>query len=665
MAAIERRQFLRGLAAAAVATSGAHFFGTSAAWAGGTAGTADLYETVVRDAIMHWVRPPMHWWNAPFLGDGDRTAQVLVAEGGTGLVFAVGRAGDGLDRPAARYTLPLSGTLTGVHWRLDPWDAELTGTVTTTRGSMELTVSVPRGTGTLLAGLTPRGGERGAAAPVAEDDVPDIGWRDRWYGSRRWLMIGAPGELPAEEPERLLAAHRGWWHQYYRGSFVSVPDKTLQRFHWLQVYAAASIARGDAAGGLDTPVTLSTTNHLDSHPALAAAEQGDWPRNFDHLLAATPAAGLKSGDAENPILGWNLPEIWDSYRYGADARVLSEVLRPMLRSAVSHYESSLLEGPDGYLHLPMTYSPGFGNVEDSTCDLSLLRWAANRLAGPDVPDDERLRWRTLADRLVPYHTDETGVLLGAGVRLAASQPRPAHLLWMHPLGEKVWHRPEDRAVMSRSLRHWASMPQAWDSRSHLSFAVMAAGIRAPEQALEHLRPVLDGVDHAGSRMSAATLLRDGALAHHGASFEAAQVMMRMLVSADHDDVVDVFPALPGQWAEASVSGLRAPGAFVLDASRSNGRTDWIRVRSEAGRPFTLRHGIVGPVDVRDEAGHPVRVERAAPGMLRGRLGAGESLLVCRPGNGPADVGIRDVASTGSARRWGLTEKSRDHTEALV
>ena len=184
--------------------------------------------------------------------------------------------------------------------------------------------------------------------------------------------------------------------------------------------------------------------------------------------------------------------------------------------------------------------------------------------------------------------------------------------------------------------------------------------------MRHLRRVLDGTAHGGSRLSSAALYRDGATSHAGAPFEAAQVMMRMLVSADHDDVVDVFPALPEQWREASVSGLRAPGAFVLDASRSNGRTDWVRVRSEAGRPLVLRHGILDGLDVRDEAGRPVAVEQPAPGILRGQLAAGESLLVRRAGTGHSGIAIRDVAGAGTAFRWGWTENSPDrHTEALA
>ncbi|WP_344174237.1 glycoside hydrolase family 95-like protein [Pilimelia columellifera] len=626
-----------------------------------------MHEAVVRDAAMLWTRPPTGWWNAPFVGDGVVVAQVYTADHGTNLTFAVSPAGTSWETPTSRFTLPLAGTVTEVRWELNPWDAELTGVVTTTRGSLLLTATVPRGSGVLLVSVQGRAGEQRTSPLSGGSD--GFGWHDRRDGSQRWIVVGQPGHSPrrmlAADLNKIRADHRRWWHDYYAGSFVSVPDKTLQRFHWLQVYAAASIARSDPAGGLDTPATLAATNHLELHPASNAAAEGGWPQSFEHLLSAMPGAGLKSGDTENPIMAWNLPEIWASYRYSLDDRVLRDVLQPMLRSAVGHYANSLVDGEGGRLHLPSTYAPGFGDVEDCTYDLSLLRWAATRLVESARPGTagygELHRWRSLLQRLVPYHTDDSGVLIGAGVRLPFSQPNPSHLLWMHPLGEKSWRRAADRQLMRRSLEHWSSMPTAWNGRSYLSAAAMAVTTDAPEEALGWLRQVTDGGAHADSRMLPIGLYREGRGLQTGGSFEAAQVMLRMLVSGD--EIVEVFGGLPKSWHDVSVSGLRAPGAFVLDASRSAGRTDWVRVHSDSkvDRSLLLRHGIAGPVEVRDEAGRRVATDLVGPGVLRLRPRAGATLEVHRVGSdGSTDV--RNVTALSAGRRWGYTATSAEDTE---
>lgn len=45
--------------------------------------------------------------------------------------------------------------------------------------------------------------------------------------------------------EEWVQAHRDWWHQYYRQSFVSLPDGRLESFYWIQMYKLASATRAD------------------------------------------------------------------------------------------------------------------------------------------------------------------------------------------------------------------------------------------------------------------------------------------------------------------------------------------------------------------------------------------------------------------------------------
>ncbi|MGC4903857.1 glycosyl hydrolase family 95 catalytic domain-containing protein [Micromonospora echinospora] len=662
MSGVERRQFLQGVVAAGVASTVAVPATARPAAASGVAPSVEPYEWAVRDATMRWATPPTGWSDAPFLGDGRLTAQVHPAEDGRSLVFALGVDGAPWHAPSARLALPLAGTLTGVDWRLDPWDAELTGSVTTTRGHLRIAVVVPHGSGVAMVDLRGDGAESGDGELVAAEPGASAGvrWYGRRSGSRRTVVIGPPVRDPrgmlAKDGAKVTSAHREWWHRFYRGSFVSVPDKTLQRFHWLQLYAAA-VTDHPAAGG-ESAALVDAANHAELHPASTAARTGSWPHSFDHLLFATPGAGLKSGDAENPVLAWHLPELWSNYRYGNDVRLLRDVLRPLLRSAVGYYRDFLVPGADGRLHLPATYSPGHGDVEDCTHDLALVRWATARLVetGELLGDDERAvgEWRELLRRLVPYHRDETGVLIGAGVRLTTSQPRPAHLVWLDPLQEMSGDRPADRALMRRSFDHWAGMPAAWTGRSHLSAASMAVLLRSPEEALSHLRTVVRGTARNGTELLANTLYRQGGEARPDASFAAARVLLGMLVGAGGPDLVDVFPAVPGAWADVSIAGMRAPGAVVIDASRRGGRTEGVRITSMAGRPVVLRHGIAGAVEVRDSAGRRLPVRSAGAGALRLDLAAGVSATVAVVGR-RVDLEVRDVpTAAGAARDWGLS-----------
>ncbi|MEU5725949.1 glycoside hydrolase family 95-like protein [Micromonospora sp. NPDC047738] len=119
-------------------------------------------------------------------------------------------------------------------------------------------------------------------------------------------------------------------------------------------------------------------------------------------------------------------------------------------------------------------------------------------------------------------------------------------------------------------------------------------------------------------------------------------------------VVKVFPAVSGRWPDASIAGLRTQGAFLLDASRSDGRTDWVRIHSEAGQPLLLQHGIDGDIDVRDERDRPVPWRAQGRATISLQLPVGASAVITRRGSSP-DLAPRDVAPLGDAPVFGLPQ----------
>ncbi|MFF2040863.1 glycoside hydrolase family 95-like protein [Kitasatospora sp. NPDC058170] len=101
-----------------------------------------------------WQAVPGSFYDGPFLGNGGLAASVRRPEGETRLRFVLGdsRVRDhqdvggplwgGTRLPIGHLTLCTAGEVTGTDLRLSLWDAELTGTVTTTRGTLALTAFV-------------------------------------------------------------------------------------------------------------------------------------------------------------------------------------------------------------------------------------------------------------------------------------------------------------------------------------------------------------------------------------------------------------------------------------------------------------------------------------------------------------------------------------------
>jgi hypothetical protein len=759
-------------AAGLTALGGAWTAASPAAWA--TAGVATgaagggVCGDVVRDARLVWRRPPTSWQTAPFLANGFLGVQVYQAPQGNVLKFMLSHsevqdqrvqweAAIGLSRlPIGYLTLTLAGSVTAVDWQLDLWNAELSGTVTTTRGSIGLSALVQGDRGVLLVALRPSAGEEaaawafqplpsattrtirkppeyvpnpdpvtGSAGSVAYAEQPLLAgggyttaWQEKRAGTRRLLAATVAYSHPeatatahavhrvrralSARPDTLVAAHRAWWNRFYTRSFVSIPDKRLQRFYWIQLYKIASATRADAPvvtewgpwfpeqgnswtavwWNLNVQVAYPLING-SNHPELDAVT-ATFRRYRDNLELSVPPAyrdgetyalshpgdrtlrpggtrtvgipGPGNGNDQTGNLIWGLHTAWVSYRHTLDHRVLRRVIYPTLARALNYYLKFLTEGADGRLHLPQTRSPEYANAADCSYDLSLIRWACTTLLDSArrlrIDDPRTGRWRDVLARLVPYHEDPVaGVMIGDGVPLAESHRHFSHLLWLHPLQERRWDRPADREIMRRTFDHWTSMRERWHGYSFAAASTMAAHMDAPEEALAHLRFFVDRNVADNCQLTENTMYREGSNFAIESPLAAAQSVLDMLVQSG-TGAVKVFPAVPAAWPDASVAGLRTHGAFLVDASRRNGRTEWIRVRSGAGEPLVLQHGIGGDVEVRDGWGRPLPWRPQTPGRIAVRLPRGHTAVVTPRGQRPGQA-LRDVPAAGTADPWGL------------
>ncbi|MGW6272684.1 glycosyl hydrolase family 95 catalytic domain-containing protein [Streptomyces sp. NPDC055060] len=280
----------------------------------------DPWRTVLDDADLVWRELPKTWYEGPYLGNGFLGSGIYAEPGtrpdgtATALRFNVQHSevqdhrpefGSlfGLARlPIGHFTLEPVGRITGVDWRLRLRDAELTGTLTTDRGTLTLRAQVHDTRSVLVVEVTPSAGERGfgwvfhpaeaispraafkplpkgyTGNPPAETEEHDgvtaavqpllaggqhvTAWRERTRGDTRTLYVHVAHSHPRTTArdravravrgaaglsyDRLARSHRAWWHAYYRKSFLSLPDARMQRFYWIQLYKTAAAARRDA-----------------------------------------------------------------------------------------------------------------------------------------------------------------------------------------------------------------------------------------------------------------------------------------------------------------------------------------------------------------------------------------------------------------------------------
>ncbi|MFD8499834.1 Tat pathway signal sequence domain protein [Amycolatopsis sp. NPDC059657] len=717
-------------------------------------------------ADMLWTKMPTTWYEGPYLGNGFLGSGIYREPGKNAIRFNVQHSqvqdhrpefGSlfGLARlPIGYFTLEPVGAITAIDWRMDLWNAELKGTITTAAGSLALRAIVHSGDSVLAIEVQPTEGERGfkwvfhpgdAVSPRTDPKFgkpPPAGylpnppavlqasgdatlsvqsllaggehvtaWRETTFGTRRTLYTAVawshPQRTAAREALRMVRCvsplalfalgHRRWWHDFYRRSFLSIPDTRLQSFYWIQLYKFASAARKEApvmatCGPWLEPTPWPATwwnlnvqleywlihgsNHLELDAVSYAldkfrhnvvdqvaepyrADSAGIPRTTDMTLlngggtgTAGYAVGIPGQDPPTPEVGnltWALHNVWLSYRHTMDRKLLRDTLFPLLRRAINYYLHFLKPGADGKLHLPPTFSPEYGvNAADCNYDLSLIRWGCRTLLESvrELRIDDPLagRWQEVLTGLVDYPVDANGYMIGANVPFAKSHRHYSHLLQVYPLYEITWERPEFRELIEKSLNHWVGFEGALQGYTFTGAASISAQMLRGDKADFYLGELMRRFIQPNTMYKESGPVIETPLS-------ASQSVHDMLCQS-WGGMVRLFPAIPATWRDISLRDFRTQGAFLLSASREAGVTKWVKVRSEAGAPCVLRPGIPGELAVRDQWGRPKRWRALANGDIQIELGRGEEAIVHRKGDRP-DISVGPVTPNGPSAPWGM------------
>ena len=667
---------------------------------------------------MVWKKIPAEWPEAPFFGnglvgsmlykDGEKNRfrlQVFRSDVQEHRSFDYGHAGYSRCRmQIGSFYFEPAGKITGCDWRLNLYNAELTGTITTDRGEIRIRHLVHSHDMILYTELEFRGGETqsswdweaadpGPTRPGSAQNEREIAQVQKFYNSQypakvydhnpaprtetrdgvtvciqdlrhggqhatAWAVkneinrqvhiacIGKrwPGEEQIADTDavgavRAIAAldnyrawkkvHYDWWRKYYPASFVSLSDTRIETVYWTQMYKLASAARSnrpvmDTAGLWQTPskwpfMTWNLNVQLCYWPPFPANRIGIgesliynlWKYRQNLIDNVVPeqwrddsaVAPLNTGiDMAAPwdvdqrdiatTLGnlvWTMHDVWLHYRYTMDDEMLRDRLYPLLRRAVNWMLHHVYE-KDGSYHLPVSGSPEYGPAPDCNYDLALLSWGCQTLLVINdrlhLDDPLAAKWRDITDNLTPFPVDENGFMVGAGVPFARAHRHYSHLLMCYPLYLVNPEQPGQRQLITKSLEHWLAVDQktfdetgnwgVFAAYTHTGAASMYAALGDGEKALKYLNGFVDyPLVHRNSLYAEAGPVLESPLS-------AAQCVHDMLIQS-WGDKIRIFPAVPKEWPDVIFHDLRAEGGFLVSAERKNGKLQWVRLKSLAGR----------------------------------------------------------------------------------
>jgi hypothetical protein len=424
--------------------------------------------------------------------------------------------------------------------------------------------------------------------------------------------------------QSVLSTHRIWWNRFFQKSFISIPDKRVEVYYWIQLYKLASATREgkpmiDLMGpwftsntpwpaiwwNLNTQLTYSplfASNHLeltkplfknlnDNIENLIKNVPETWRSDaaaigrmsgFD-LYAPLNQGDLRKGQFEPGNLVWVMLYYYKYYQYSGDETELKTKIYPLLKRAVNYLIHLLYKDQKGVYHLVKSHSPEFADAEDAHYTLAGLIWGLQTLTTLNdrfkLKDTDREKWSEVLQHLVPLHANEKGFLLGRDVELTGSHRHYSHLMAIYPYRLL---NPDDRSheqVIRKSIEHWHSMPEALAGYSYTGASAMYSLLGEGDLAIGQLNAYLKRHAKPG-----------GLYAESGPCFETpmafATSLLEMLIQSD-EKKIKIFPAIPVEWKELSFSQLGAEGAFLVDAVLYENRLQLVKLKSLKGNPCVL------------------------------------------------------------------------------
>ncbi len=268
---------------------------------------------------LRWDFLPEDWDEAPFLGNGRSGLMVYKEKGKNSLRFELGnslvhdhRKGSTLLENSRLligcFQLCPEGEITGGTMTLDIWNAEMTATLITNKGTITIQAMVITGEDGILIKAKPSAGEQNfkwnweaanADCPryifgqksgcwyknptdYVSNPTPEVfgsmqngyclqklleggstatAWKIKKEKSAQNLYVNISHAYPqsdihilaqsevnkiaAKKTTALIQTHRKWWHTYYPASFVSIPNQMMETFYWMQIYKIAAATRGN------------------------------------------------------------------------------------------------------------------------------------------------------------------------------------------------------------------------------------------------------------------------------------------------------------------------------------------------------------------------------------------------------------------------------------